>query len=304
MTGGAGYIGSTLVPLLLDRGYEVTIVDKLMFGPGGMLPSFVRPNFNFVRGDVTDREVMTPLVEDTDLIIHLAAYVGYPICKKFPVDARATNLEGSQLLNELRGQKPLLFGSTGSNYGVVTDEICTEETPLNPLSLYGETKTEAEHIFHNSGNSICYRFATAFGVSPRLRLDLLVNDFCYRAVQLKSLIVYEANFKRTFIHVSDIARSFLFAIDNYDSMKNEVFNVGSDEMNYTKREIAETIRESVDYYLHYADIGKDEDQRDYRVSYDKISSHGFKTEVDLSTGIEELMKVMAVIDIQNPYSNV
>lgn len=304
VTGGAGYIGSCLVPLLLERGDEVTVVDKLMFGPLGMLPSFARDNFTFVRGDITDEDIMKACIRDADLIIHLAAYVGYPICKKFPKDACATNLGGSLLIDKLRGDTPLLFGSTGSNYGIVIDEICTEETPLNPITLYGETKTRAEMAFHESGNSVCYRFATAFGVSPRLRLDLLVNDFCYRAARLKSLIVYEGGFKRTFIHVRDIAKSFVFAIENYDRMKNKVFNVGSDSMNYTKHEITQKIKEKVDYYLHFADIAKDEDQRNYEVSYEKIDALGFETTVSIDQGIDELLSVMGAIDIQNPYSNV
>jgi nucleoside-diphosphate-sugar epimerase len=230
--------------------------------------------------------------------------VGYPICKKFPKEARATNLEGSILLNKIRGETPLLFGSTGSNYGVVTDKVCTEETPLNPVTLYGETKTLAEAAFRKAGNIVCYRFATAFGVAPRLRLDLLVNDFCYRAVRLKSLIVYEAGFKRTFIHVRDIGKSFIFAIDNYGRMKNEIYNVGSDSMNYTKAEIAEKIKTKTDYYMHFADVGKDEDQRNYEVSYEKISRLGFQTTIDLDRGLDELIEVMQAIDIQNPYSNV
>ena len=304
VTGGSGYIGSCLVPILLDRGDYVTVLDKLMFGAFGMMPNFAHPNFSFVRGDITDEEIMKKCLDGTDLIIHLAAYVGYPICKKFPKEAYATNLEGSLVIDKLRGDIPLLFGSTGSNYGVVTDVICTEETPLNPITLYGETKTKAEMAFHKSGNSICYRFATAFGVSPRLRLDLLINDFCYRAATLKSLIVYEAGFKRTFIHVRDIARSFLFAIDNYDRMKNDIFNVGSNSMNYTKREIAEIIKDKVDFYLHFADIGKDEDRRDYEVSYEKIDAMGFNTTIDIDQGIHELLNVMEALDIQNPYSNV
>lgn len=304
VTGGAGYIGSCLVPLLLERGDEVTVLDKLMFGPAGMLPCFAYRNFHFVRGDITEDATLKRCLQGQDLIIHLAAYVGYPICKKFPKDAQQTNLRASIILDRLRGETPLLYGSTGSNYGVVTDQVCTEDTPLNPITLYGETKTLAENTFRDTGNSVCYRFATAFGISPRLRLDLLVNDFCYRAARLKSLIVYEASFKRTFIHVRDIAKSFVFAIDNYDRMKDEVFNVGSNSMNYTKHEIAKKIEEKVDYYLHFADIGKDEDQRNYEVSYEKIDALGFQTTVDLEQGLDELLSVMEAVDMHNPYSNV
>ena len=304
VTGGAGYIGSCLTPLLLERGDEVTILDKLMFGPAGMIPCFAYPNFKFVRGDITDEATLKEALRDKDLIIHLAAYVGYPICKKFPMEAQETNLNASLLIDKLRGETPLLYGSTGSNYGVVTSRICTEDTPLNPITLYAETKTLAEKAFRKSGNTVCYRFATAFGVSPRLRLDLLVNDFCYRAARLKSLIIYEADFKRTFIHVRDIARSFVFAIENYDRMKDEVFNIGSDSMNYTKRKIAQKIKEKVDFYLHFADIDKDEDQRNYEVSYEKMNATGFQTTLTLGQGINELLSVVDAIDIHNPYSNV
>lgn len=304
VTGGAGYIGSVLVPMLLERGYHTTVLDKLMFSGDGLLGCFAYPEFTFVRGDITQEDVLARCLEGQDLIIHLAAYVGYPICKKFPEEAERTNLHASLKLNELRGSTPILFGSTGSNYGIVEGEICTEETPLNPITLYGQTKTRAEQAFHRSGESVCYRFATAFGVSPRMRLDLLVNDFCYRAQRLKSLIVYEAHFRRTFIHVRDIARSFLFAIDHYDQMKNNIYNVGSNEMNYTKEQIARKIQEKTRYYLHFAEIGSDEDKRDYEVSYDKIHRLGYETAVDLEHGLNELLQVMDMIDIRNPYSNV
>jgi nucleoside-diphosphate-sugar epimerase len=290
--------------MLLQRGDEITVVDKLMFGCSGMLGPFAYSNFKFVRGDIANEDLMKTYLQDKDLVVHLAAYVGYPICKKYPDEATRTNLHGSLLINKLRGQMPILFGSTGSNYGAVIDKICTEETPLNPITLYAETKTLAERAFHESGNSICYRFATAFGVSPRLRLDLLVNDFCYRAAKLRSLIVYEANFKRTFIHVRDIAHSFVFAIDNYQRMKNQVFNVGSNKMNYTKADIARKIKEKIDYYLHFADVGKDEDQRNYEVSYEKIESLGFTTTTSLEKGIDELLGLVEAVDISNPYSNV
>jgi len=304
VTGGAGYVGTVFVPMLLERGYRVTVLDKLMFGCQGLLSCFQYSDFSFIRGDITDEEAVKRALKGQDVIVHLAAYVGYPICKKYPEEARRTNLDAALLINRLRGGTPLVYASTGSNYGVVTDAVCTEDTPLNPITLYGETKTMAENAFHGAGNSVCYRFATAFGVSPRLRLDLLVNDFCYRAARLKSLIVYEGGFKRTFIHVRDMGRSFLFAIDNYDKMKNQVFDVGSNTINFTKQEIAEKIHEKAEFFLHYADVGKDEDQRNYEVSYERIENLGYQVSVDLDQGIGELLRVMDVIDIQNPYSNV
>lgn len=304
VTGGAGYVGSSLVPMLLERNMEVTVVDKLMHDGSGLLSCFKYPNFKFVRGDILNKEVVEQNLRDKDFVVHLAAYVGYPICKKYPEDAAKTNWDASVSLNELRGSLPLIYSSTCSNYGIADKEICDENTPLNPVTLYGVTKSKAEKLFHDNGNSVCLRFATAFGVSPRLRLDLLVNDFCYRAKVLKSLIVYEGHFRRPFVHVSDIARAILFAIDNYNRMKNEVFNVGSDTLNVTKAEVASKIREKTDFYLHFAEIAKDEDQRNYDVSFKKIMALGYKPLVSLEQGINELLAAMDIVEIDNPYSNV
>ena len=304
VTGGSGYIGSCLVPLLLNEGHEVTVLDKLMFGSDGMISYFHEKKFFFIKGDITNEETVKESVKNKDLIIHLAAYVGYPLCKKFPKEANEVNVYGSQIIDKCRGSTPLLFGSTGSNYGVVTDNICTEDTPLNPISLYGETKTSAENLFRKSGNSICYRFATAFGMSPRMRLDLMVNDFCYKAAIDKNLIVYEASFKRIFIHVRDIAKSFIFAINNYEKMVNEVYNVGSDNMNYTKKEICEMIKSKIEYYLHFAEFASDEDKRNYEVDYSKIKNVGYKTSITVDEGVDELIKYMTAFNTPNPYANV
>ena len=198
----------------------------------------------------------------------------------------------------------LLCASTGSNYGDLVDEICTEETPLKPLSIYGVTKTKAEKKFHETGQAICYRFATAFGLSPRLRLDLLINDFVYNAVKTKNLIIYEKHFYRTFIHVDDIARSFDFAIKNSKKMLGNIYNVGSEKMNFTKQEVAEKIKAKVDFYLHFAEIGEDADKRNYFVSYKKINDLGFETKIDIDTGIDELIKGMELINISSKYYNV
>jgi nucleoside-diphosphate-sugar epimerase len=198
----------------------------------------------------------------------------------------------------------VLFGSTGSNYGAVKDGFCTEETPLNPLSLYGETKTEAEKYLIQNCNSTAYRFATAFGLSPRLRLDLLVNDFVNKAVNQKYIVVYESHFMRTFIHVNDIARSFIFAIENEEKMRGQVYNVGGNNMNYSKRDICDLIQKKNDYYLHLADISEDADKRDYVVSYDKINKLGFETTISIEKGIDELVKGIKCIKSNDPYSNV
>jgi len=304
VTGGAGYIGSTLVPELLKAGHDVCVYDSLLFGGNSMLPHFRNPNFSMVVGDIRDTDSLKKVVEDKDVIIHLAAIVGYPACEKDHKVTKEVNLEATKnLVDMLSDNQVILFGSTGSNYGAV-EGVCTEETPLNPLSLYGVTKTEAERYIMENCKAVAYRFATAFGLSPRLRLDLLVNDFTNKAINEKYIVVYESHFMRTFIHVYDIARSFMFALDNLDKMVGNVYNVGSDSMNYSKRKICEIIQDKTDYYLHLADIGKDADQRDYVVSYDKIASLGFDTTIGIEEGIEELVNGIKVIKVQNPYANV
>ena len=189
VTGGAGYVGCVLVPMLLERAFEVTVLDKLPHGGTGLLDCFRKPNFHFVRGDICDPGTLQTVLKGQDIVIHLAAYVGYPMCKRYPEEGAKTNLGAALDLNERRGDTPLIFASTCSNYGVTESEICTELTPLSPVTLYGVTKCKAERALIQKGNCVCLRFPTAFGVSPRLRLDLLVNDFCYRAKRLKSLIV-------------------------------------------------------------------------------------------------------------------
>ena len=305
VTGGAGYVGSVLVPALLKRNYKVRVLDNLMYGGRGLIPCLLDKNLEIIRGDVRDENVLKESLMDIDLIIHLAAIVGYPACKKNPQLAQSVNYEATVLLERVRSkQVPILYGSSGSNYGAIIGQVCTEETPLNPLSLYGETKTQAERHLLRHGNTICYRFATAFGASNRMRLDLLVNDFVYQAVRNRNITVYEKSFKRTFIHVQDMIRSFLFAIDNYETLKDGVFNVGSDTMNYSKEEIAQIVKEKVDYYLHFAEFGTDEDKRNYEVSYKKIHALGFDTTISLKEGIDELIKASGLLDIRNEYSNV
>jgi nucleoside-diphosphate-sugar epimerase len=236
----------------------------------------------------------------------LAALVGFPICReKGEQESHNVNVVGTQnVINALTPNQYLLFGSTGSNYGEVLD-VCTEETPLNPLSIYGRTKTDAEHLVLARDNSTAFRFATAFGVSPRLRLDLLVNDLTYKSLTEGYAVIYESHFMRTFIHVRDIARVFLFAIDNHSAMKNNVYNVGSNNMNYSKKDVCELIKSKIsDAYFNYADVGQDADKRNYVVSYEKINKLGFDTTISLETGIDELIKTIPLIKMSNPYFNV
>lgn len=304
ITGGAGYIGTTLIPLLLERGHDVTVFDSLMYGGEPLVPFFRAPRFSFVRGDIRDADALRDAARRQDVVIHLAAIVGFPACREDPALAEATNILGTRhVAAALDPGQYVLFGSTGSNYGALVDEICTEETPLNPLSIYGKTKTEAERILVETGQTTAFRFATAFGISPRLRLDLLINDLTYQAVRQKYIVVYEADFMRTFIHVHDIARSFLFALDNVDRMRGDVFNVGAESMNYSKRDVCELIAARTGALVHYADVGEDADKRNYTVSYAKIRNLGFQTTISVEDGIAELARALEVVRIRNPHSN-
>ena len=286
ITGGAGYIGTTLIPLLLKENHQITVYDSLMFNNGDkLLPYINHKNFTFIEGDVRDFNKLSKSVKNHDIVIHLAALVGFPICReKGETKSHQVNVIGTQnVINSLSPDQYLLFGSTGSNYGEVVG-ICTEETPLNPLSVYGKTKTEAETLVTKRQNSTAFRFATAFGVSPRLRLDLLVNDLTYKSLTEGYAVIYESHFMRTFIHVKDIARIFVFAIDNQEKMKDNTYNVGSNKMNYSKKEICELINSKVaDSYFNYADIGQDADKRNYVVSYEKIKQLGFEVQAEAPT---------------------
>ncbi len=307
ITGGAGYVGTTLIPLLLDRQYEVTVIDSLIFNNGDrLIPFLSHNNFNFVKGDVRDLNLMESLVSEKDVVIHLAAYVGFPICRlKGEEESYSVNTVATQsLVDMLEEDQYLLFGSTGSNYGEVIG-LCTEETPLNPLSIYGKTKTDAERIVMSRKNSTAFRFATAFGISPRMRLDLLVNDLTFKAATEGYAVIYESHFLRTFIHVRDLAKSFIFAIDNQDKMKSNVYNVGSNKMNHTKREVCELINEEFEEaFFHHASIKEDPDKRNYKVSYDKINKLGFDVEVDLKTGIKEIKDSVCLLENSLRYRNV
>ena len=305
VTGGAGYVGSTLVPLLLEHGHKVRVFDSLKFGGAGLLPCCQSSDFELIKGDVTDADALGKVLNDIDAVVHLAAIVGYPACKKEPQVAQNTNVEGTRNLLALRKpDQKVIFASTGSIYGSIPDYICNEDTPTAPITLYGETKATAEKMVLDAGNSVAYRYATAFGVSNRMRLDLMPNDFTYPAVKNRNLIVYEGGFKRTFVHVRDMARSIMFALDKWDSVKDDVYNVGHESMNFTKEDVARKILQHINYYLHFAEVGSDADQRNYEVSYEKIRAKGFETSVDLDRGIVELIQAAKMIDFQNPFANV
>lgn len=304
VTGGAGYVGTTLVPQLLAEGYKVTIFDNLMFGGDYIMPFFRNQKFSFVKGDVRDLSSLRKEISKADIIIHLAAIVGYPACRKNSELAEAVNINGTKnLIKAISKDQLILFGSTGSNYGAV-EEICTEDTPLNPLSLYGQTKTLSEKMLLEERTTIAWRFATAFGVSARLRLDLLINDFTYKSITQGYMVIYEKHFMRTFIHVHDMGRAFLFGIEHQNQMKNNVYNVGSEKMNYSKEQICEMIKERTGVYIHYADIDKDADKRNYIVSYDKINKLGYTTTISVEDGIDELIRALQAIEYKTPYTNI
>lgn len=305
VTGGAGYVGSTLVPMLLDQGHKVRVFDNLRFGGQGLLACCQNRGFELQKGDVCDENAVEKALEGVDAVIHLAAIVGYPACKKEPQVAQATNVDGTRILLQKRKKDVrFVYASTGSIYGSVPDYVCNENTPRAPITLYGETKAAAEEMVLEAGNGVAYRFATAFGVSPRMRLDLMPNDFTYQAVKNRNLIVYEGGFKRTFVHVRDMARSFMFALDQWDKVRDDVYNVGHESMNFTKEDVARQILKHVDYYLHFAEVGTDADQRNYEVSYEKIRSKGFETTIDLDRGVAELVRASKLIEYQNPFANV
>jgi nucleoside-diphosphate-sugar epimerase len=305
VTGGAGYVGSTLVPMLLEQGHRVRVYDSLRFGGHGLLPCCQNRFFELVKGDVCDAEGVKKALDGMDAIVHLASVVGYPACKKEPQVAQATNVEGTRtVLQERKPDQKFVFASTGSIYGSIPDYICNEETPRAPITLYGETKAAAEEMVLAAGNSVAYRYATAFGVSNRMRLDLMPNDFTYQAVKNRNLIVYEGGFKRTFVHVRDMARSIMFALERWDDIRDDVYNVGHESMNFTKEDVARQILKHTNYYLHFAEVGSDADQRNYEVSYEKIRKKGFETTIDLDRGIAELVRAAHLIEFQNPFANV
>ena len=306
VTGGAGYIGSMLVPALLDAGYRVTVLDNFMYGQSSLLDCCHNPQLNVVRGDARDEGMLSGLLKNADVLIPLACLTGAPLCAKNPLEAKSVNLGAVQSLVKLRSpQQKILFPTTNSGYGIGQDGVyCTEETPLKPISVYGRLKVEAEKAVLDAGNSITFRLATAFGISPRMRLDLLVNDFVYRAVTDGFVVLFQSHFKRNFIHVRDIAQAFLHSMERFDKMKGEPYNVGLSEANCSKRELCELIKEQIPrFYFTEAAIGEDPDQRNYIVSNEKIEATGFRPAVTLEQGITELIKGYSVIR-RNEYANI
>lgn len=293
VTGAAGYIGSILCEHLLREGYRVTALDSLMFGEQSLFHLAAHPQFDFVRGDVRDEATMKRALTQADVIIPLAAVVGAPASKLDPWLTTSVNLEAIQLLNRLRSPRQLVvFPTTNSGYGTQTGEVfCTEDTPLQPISLYGETKAQAEAELLNSPNAITFRLATVFGLSPRMRLDLLVNHFVYAAVTDGYLVIFEKDFKRNYVHIRDVADAFIHAIRHADGMVGRPYNLGLDAANLSKEELALKVKEYVPhFYIHFAEIGSDPDKRNYIVSNQRLREAGFEAQRSLDDGIRELLK--------------
>jgi nucleoside-diphosphate-sugar epimerase len=306
VTGGAGYIGSILVPALLADDHEVTVLDSFMYRQSSLLECCADPRLRVVRGDCRDETIVRAALRGQDAIFPLAALVGAPICAADPVAARTTNLDAIKLLVSLRSRDQwIVFPNTNSGYGIgEADQLCTEESPLRPLSLYGQTKVEAEQEVLTAGNAVAFRLATVFGVSPRMRLDLLVNDFVYRAVHDSALVVFEGHFRRNFVHVRDVARAFLHALERFEAMRGQVYNVGLDSANLSKLELCARIQRQLPRFSYVeAPIGEDPDKRDYVVSNEKIRQAGFEARHSLDDGIAELVKGFTILR-NSRYGNV
>jgi nucleoside-diphosphate-sugar epimerase len=306
VTGGAGYLGSILVPELLKAGNKVTVLDNFMYGQNSLAHVCHDSGFKVVYGDVRRKSILVPLLREAEIIIPLAALVGAPICDRDPVGAKTINHDSMLALFDLAADEQcILMPTTNSAYGTGDkNNYCTEESELRPISSYAKEKVEVEKVLMKRRNSISFRLATVFGMSPRMRIDLLVNDFTYRAAHDRFIILFESHFKRNFIHVRDVTRAFLHAIDNYDKMKGQIFNVGLSEANLSKKELCEAIQRHVpDFLYQEAAVGKDPDQRNYIVSNEKIESTGFHPKYSLDAGIGELIKGYTMIK-NTQYGNI
>jgi len=293
VTGGAGYLGSVICEHLLRAGHCVTALDRLMYAQPSLFHLCANPRFDFVRGDARDEDVMTPLVKEAEVIVPLACIVGAPACDRDPWGARSVNVDAVRMVNRLRSPWQLIvFPTTNSGYGTKSGDVfCTEDTPLEPISLYGRTKTEAEALLLESPNAITLRLATVFGTSPRMRLDLLVNHFVYAAVTDGYIVLFEKHFKRNYIHIRDVADCFVHCIENAEKMTGKPYNAGLDEANLSKEELALKIKEYVpDFFIHASEIGEDPDKRNYIVSNQRLREAGFVAKRSIDQGIKELLK--------------
>lgn len=298
VTGGGGYLGSTMVPDLLTAGHKVTVLDNFMFGQNSLAHVCHHENFNVIHGDIRTESTMLKLMKEADIIIPLAALVGAPICTRDPVGASTTNHDAIvMMLKHISKHQIILMPTTNSAYGTGDkNNYCTEESPLRPISQYAKEKVEIEQRLLQHPNAISFRLATVFGMSPRMRIDLLVNDFTYRAVYDRFVVLFESYFKRNYLHVRDVSRVFQHAIDNFDPMKGQIYNVGLSDANISKKELCQAIQRYLpEFTFVEAPVGKDPDQRNYIVSNAKIESTGYKPQFSLDEGIQELIKGYTMI---------
>ena len=298
VTGGAGYLGSTMVPDLLAAGHKVTVLDNFMFKQSSLNHVCNHPEFSVVKGDIRMEQTVAPLLKKADIIIPLAALVGAPLCNLDPIGATTINHDAITLMLKLMSREQVvLMPTTNSAYGTGDkDHFCTEDSPLRPISQYAIEKVKIEQELMQRENAISFRLATVFGMSPRMRIDLLVNDFTYRAVHDRFVVLFESSFKRNYVHVRDVSRAFQHAILNFDKMKGQIYNVGLSDANISKKELCEAIKKHVpDFTFVDAPVGKDPDQRNYIVSNAKIEATGYKTAVSLGLGIAELIKGFTMI---------
>ena len=294
ITGGAGYIGSKLVTKLLELNFKVTVIDVLKFSSKSLNHLFNNKNFTFIKGDVRDKKLMKKLIQKNEFIIPLAALVGAPLCKKNKTEAISVNLKSIKyLMKNMNKGKKVIYLTTNSGYGVgEKNKHCDEKTPLNPVSLYGKTKVEAEKIVMQFKNAIGFRLATVFGYSYRMRTDLLVNNFVFKAMRNRRLTIYEPHFRRNYIHINDVVKAILFSIKNFNHLKSNVYNLGLSSANLTKYMLAQKIKKELKYLkINIVKNKKDPDQRDYYVSNKKIEKKGFKAEIKIEEGIKELIKI-------------
>ncbi len=306
ITGGAGYLGSIIVPTLLAQGHEVTVLDNFYFGQNSLLDCCHYDTFNVVRGDAREESIVKPLVAKADVIIPLAALVGVPLCNTDQIATTTTNQNAVEMVCKLASkQQWVVMPVTNSGYGIgEKGKHCTEDSPLRPLSTYGVTKVKAEEAVLSRENSISFRLATVFGAAPRMRLDLLVNDFVYRAVHDRAVVIFEGHFKRNYIHIRDVAKAFTHGLANFESMKGKAYNVGLDDANLSKLELCAVIQKHLPKFVYIeAPIGEDPDKRDYIVSNARIAATGYKPDWNLDRGIVELMKTYTIIR-NTIYSNV
>ena len=305
VTGGAGYIGSILVPDLLNKGYKVTVVDNFIYKQPSLAAVVSNPNLEIVYADVRDYGTVKNYLATADVVIPLAAIVGAPACAKDPLTASSINKDSIiWLFQQLGSGQQIIMPTTNSAYGSGDkNNYCDENSPLNPLSLYAKDKVLVEKELMQESNATSFRLATVFGVSPRMRLDLLVNNFVYRAMTDKFIVLFEGHFKRNYVHIRDVSQAFCFAIENPDKVKGEIFNFGLSEANISKEELCEAIRVHLPEFTFLdAPLAKDPDQRNYIVSNEKIESRGMKASVSLSAGIAELIKGLKMFE-QHPFSN-